>query len=203
MKNYKIKFKTNTIDWHSIIEYDPNIPGCLKWKVYILNTKGHYTRAQPGRRCGGKKPEGYYKFCYNGYKSYRHNRVIWEMFNRKLTEYEMIDHKDGNPENNRIENLVLSSYLQNSKNQKLRDSNQHGVIGVTRQFKDKEKTLKRCFWVAHWRDENNKVRQKWFSINKYGEELAFKLACEVRLKAIKDLENIGVLYSERHGTRRK
>ncbi len=202
MREYKVKFKTNNIDWNSILEYDPNVPGCLKWKIFILDSQGRRTKARPGVVVGGKKPEGYYKFCYDGYKGYRHNRVIWEMHNRHLEEHEIVDHKDGNPENNNIENLTLSCYQHNAKNQALRHTNKSGVIGVSKQYKDKERTTKRCYWVAHWRDENNKVCQKWFSIVKYGDERAFKLACLTRSNAIDALKNLGVIYSDRHGTRR-
>jgi hypothetical protein len=43
----------------------------------------------------------------------------------------LIDHKDGNPANNRIENLRIASYEDNNRNRKAPRTSGLGVKGVT------------------------------------------------------------------------
>ena len=40
---------------------------------------------------------------------------------------------------------------------------------------------------------------KYFPISKYGEEVAFKMDCDRRSKAIEDLNLLGAGYSKTHG----
>ena len=54
-----------------------------------------------------------------------------------------------------------------------------------------------CF-RATWR-ENDKPKSKRFSINRLGHEEAFRLACEYREQKIRELNEQGAGYTERHG----
>ena len=67
------------------------------------------------------------------------HRVIWKMVYG--VEPDVIDHIDGNPRNNRLDNLRNTVHLSNCRNQKLRKNNSSGHLGV--RFDGRIKT-----WVA-------------------------------------------------------
>lgn len=54
-------------------------------------------------------------------------------------------------------------------------------------------------YVATWVDLEKKSRTKQFSINKYGENEAWLLACATRDAAIERLNSLGADYSPKHG----
>lgn len=61
--------------------------------------------------------------------------------------------------------------------------NQSGVVGVRRhQQKDRcgEFVYHYWVWVAQWTDGRGRRRTRSFSVQKYGEDEAFRLACEAR-----------------------
>ncbi len=65
------------------------------------------------------------------YKKYRVHNIIWQMFNGEIPENMMIDHKDGNPSNNNIDNLRLATNGQNKQNCKISRNNTSGIKGLT------------------------------------------------------------------------
>ena len=50
---------------------------------------------------------------------YRAHRVIWLLIHKKDPGEMMIDHIDGNPHNNKIDNLRVATAKQNQCNQKI------------------------------------------------------------------------------------
>lgn len=52
---------------------------------------------------------------------------------------------------------------------------------------------------AHWTTLEGKTKTKSFSVNVYGDEEAWRLACEYRQKMIQELNSQGAGYSEKHG----
>lgn len=96
------------MNWYEIFEYKN---GELFWKTLTGN------RAKIGRKAGKYRKDGY---CVIGVKTktlYGH-RIIWEMHNGLIPEGLTLDHIDGNPSNNRLENLRLATHQQNLMNQK-------------------------------------------------------------------------------------
>jgi len=85
------------------------------------NSKHAGTRAG----CYGKKP---YVYTAIGHKNIAIHRLIFLMQYGYLPK--MIDHADGNPRNNKIENLREATPLQNQRNQKLPSHNTSGFKGV-------------------------------------------------------------------------
>jgi hypothetical protein len=77
-----------------------------------------------------------YKYLSIYKKKYYVHRVIWLMKYGSLPKY--IDHIDGNPLNNRIENLRACTLAENSCNAKTRSDNTSGTKGVY-WFKPKQK----------------------------------------------------------------
>jgi len=121
------------------------------------------------------------------------HRIIWCIFNASIQEDLVIDHIDGDPHNNRIENLMLKQQSKNMQNLKIRLSNKSGVTGVSLITKNKGKNK---YFVACV-TSNGKQRTKLFSADKH--ENAFELACEWRKEQIRLLNEQGAGYTDRHG----
>ena len=73
--------------------------------------------------------------------TYRAHRIIWLLTTGQDPESFLIDHIDGNPHNNKLENLRVASAHQNQCNQKKRKDNTSGLKGVTW-------AKNRCKWAA-------------------------------------------------------
>lgn len=80
----------------------------------------------------------YGRLGYRG-KIYLIHRLIWFYMTGEWPEF--IDHVDGDPWNNRFNNLRAVSRSENQRNLKLRVDNKSGVAGVTYYTRDK-------VWVA-------------------------------------------------------
>lgn len=184
-------------------EYDPESPSGLRWKVDRYCGE-YYNRAivKAGSVAGSiskstrEKDINYKKWTVrlNG-TLYLIHRVIYCLHHSSLSAELSIDHIDGNSLNNRIENLRAVTTEVNNRNLKMRITNTSGASGVKVQV---DKGTGCVYIVARWR-ENNREKSKCFSVNKYGYDLAFELACEYREKAISKLNEKGYGYTERHG----
>ena len=106
-----------------------------------------------------------------------------------------VDHIDQDKLNNRENNLRWVSHEINSRNNSMREDNTSGVTGVN-YFNDGRG---RYYWRALWVDLTGKSRYKYFSINKYGNDEAFRLACEYRQKMVEEMNKQGAGYSDNHG----
>jgi hypothetical protein len=76
----------------------------------------HYKRA--GWRVAKLSPNrmGYFTVTFNGDK-YRCHRIVWVLFNNKdIPRGMVIDHKDGDPTNNKIDNLRMITQRENTEN---------------------------------------------------------------------------------------
>lgn len=112
----------------------------------------------------------------------------------------MIDHKDKNPRNNKIGNLRLVDTALNSRNTKLHNTNTSGVIGVSKVTVTEKSTGRQyLYWKAGWSDLTGKTHSKYFAIEKFGDDLAFELACKHRQAMIEKLNEQGAGYYENHG----
>lgn len=134
--------------------------GKLLWKISRSNA------IVVGQEAGTKYTRGYRRVYFDG-KTHAVHRVIWQMFNGNIPDGMQIDHIDGNPLNNKIENLRLVTAEQNSLN---------------RAYKGKTKNVSFC-------SENNKYKVSLKSSGKriffgYFEdfELASLVAEEARQK---------------------
>lgn len=71
-------------------------------------------------------------------------------------------------------------------------NNKSGVVGVCRycasETSQKPAQEKRWFWVASWVLPDGRAKRVKFSVNKYGEEGAFKLAVKARRSAIRQMD---------------
>lgn len=92
-------------------------------------------------------------------------------------------------------NLRWTDDATQTRNQKKQQNNTSGHTGVTRHYNIKGTE----YWMARWHRLDGKVGTKTYTISKYGEELAFFLACEKRDLEIMKLNLLGANYSEHHG----
>ena len=81
-----------------------------------------------GDVAGHVRADGYSSVFLNGKHEYTH-RIVFLMMNGYLPKY--IDHINGNPSDNRIENLREATFAQNVWNTKNRRSNTSGQKGIS------------------------------------------------------------------------
>lgn len=118
---------------NQFLEYNPET-GKLFWKYvdssWFVNQGVHkaWVSRFSGKEAFTSNIEGYRRGKILG-QNLRAHRVIWCMVTGSWPEY-MIDHIDGNPENNKWENLRSVSPKDNSKNSKTRLDNSSGTTGV-------------------------------------------------------------------------
>jgi hypothetical protein len=94
--------------------------GNLYWKI-------SRPRTAIGKNASRVNNNGYLQTCING-KRYSTHRIIFLMHNNYLPD--IIDHIDGNPKNNNIENLRQATRSENQYNRKPQKCSS-GVKGVT------------------------------------------------------------------------
>ena len=105
--------------------------GDIYWKLSRSNV------IKVGKKAGYLNPNMYLSTSIDG-KLYLNHRLIFLMHHGYLPKY--IDHIDGNPSNNKIENLREVTNSQNCQNSKKRINNLSGTKGV------------------HWHKKNKKWR---------------------------------------------
>jgi hypothetical protein len=88
---------------------------------------GSLYRIKTGKIAGTVRKDGYVQIKLN-YKFYLAHRLIYLFHFNELPKF--IDHIDGNPQNNRIENLREVNKSQNGQNAKKWKNNTSGVKGV-------------------------------------------------------------------------
>lgn len=123
----------------SLLDYDP-VTGLLTWKerpASMFRDGGH-TAIHSSRTWNTKNAgkvafsshtcHGYFIGAING-KLYLAHRIVWKM--AYGTEPHTLDHINGNPRDNRLENRRAVSHQENSKNMKLPNNNTSGCVGVS------------------------------------------------------------------------
>jgi hypothetical protein len=175
--------------------------GVLRWRdrgeKYFSCGRAHkqFVNRFVGKVAGNLLNTGYWSVRING-KCFQVHRIIWYLYNDVQPGLSMdIDHVDGNKLNNSITNLRLVERTVNTHNQVLRVNNNSGVTGV--HLCDGGRG--NLYYRAKWQNLDGSEDRKNFPIRKYGEEEAFRLACEYRAKMIEELNKQGAGYSERHG----
>lgn len=169
--------------------YDETSSSSLRWKIQVRAGKNYnIIRANVGEMAGSLNSKGYYQVKYkNLYLKCHH--VVYILHYGELPTDTVIDHIDGNTENNQISNLRAVKIAVNSRNRRKSSKNSSGITGVSKHG---------SYWKAQWY-EDDKLNCKYFSIEKLGEEIAFLNACDYRKEMILKLNLKNYNYSERHG----
>lgn len=180
------------IDWNEYFYYDESSPSGLRWKV----DRGRKVKACAMAGCA--YTNGYY-VCQLFGKRFLIHRIIYEIFNGEIPIGAVVDHLNGIPTDNRISNLRIVTQAQNSRNRKKNQNNTSGFTGITLASSLSSGGKVYSGWKSHWTGIDGKYNSKFFSIIKYGDELAHFLACEYRQHQIDLLNLQGAGYSNRHG----
>lgn len=106
----------------SVIQYIP-VCGLFLWT-------GNYGLFKGGKVANRNRPGGYSYVSIYG-KSYPAHRLAWLYVYGEWPPCQ-IDHIDGDPSNNRLENLRLATASQNQRNRKLSENNTSGAKGVSK-----------------------------------------------------------------------
>ena len=117
------------ITQHSVKDLFDYRDGVLYWKIRPSN------RIKINDKVGSLNNRGYLGTKINE-KKYSNHRIIFLMFHGYLPKF--IDHIDGNPLNNKIENLRGASLTQNQYNSRISARNKSGVKGVSWAKRDKK-----------------------------------------------------------------
>jgi hypothetical protein len=108
---------------HELLEYDQET-GDFRWR------KRKAIRIAAGQIAGGvSKPSGYWLICIDGCL-YRAHQLAW-LYVTGQWGRPLIDHRDGNPANNRWSNLRCATRSENSHNRGLQRNNTSGFKGVS------------------------------------------------------------------------
>lgn len=107
---------------HEVLDYDPET-GWLVWRV------GNHGR-KPGKRAGGLKVDGYRRINIDG-RSYVASHLAWLHFYQAPPKGNVVDFKDGDRDNTRINNLREATFSENSRNIGRRRNNSTGLKGVS------------------------------------------------------------------------
>jgi hypothetical protein len=105
----------------SLFDYGAH-SGQLWWRV------GNAHRVRAGDSAGCVDTKGYRVVGIGG-RNYKAHRIIWLMMTGAFPKHQ-IDHADGDPSNNRWENLREATRIQNSQNCGRRRNNSSGYTGV-------------------------------------------------------------------------
>jgi len=118
-------------------DYNPET-GEISWKEWVspdwYKLKGAYNNYMNDRAgttvTFGKKSSGHLYTGAGGINRIYAHRIAWVISQGSLPIH-YIDHIDGNPENNKIENLRDVTHKINHRNRKMRPDNTSGYTGVT------------------------------------------------------------------------
>ena len=176
------------------VEYSESSPTNLIWKKCTKRGRGALTGVVGGTAgCVyiGKSGKSYGKRCIvtiNGYKNIAVHRIIWMLFHGvENMDVGVVDHIDGNPLNNNINNLRLVTDSINQKNRKSGTSSGH--TGITWLVSEN------CYRFRYT-SKTGQINKRFSLINHGTKELAFSAAVQFKLDNKEMLLENG--YSERY-----
>ena len=178
-------------------EYSENSPSGLIWKVDIYSGRNKTRKMKSSGDSAGHlryKKSGKIDGWIVGLnkKTYFAHRIICKLNGTLIDENLVIDHIDGNPSNNILNNLRVVDRRTNSQNCSISVNNTSGITGVSYNTHNE-------YWEANVVDVDGKRIRKVYSCSKYGDSLAKELAINFRQNTIERLNKNGMNYTERHG----
>jgi hypothetical protein len=180
------------INFENYFYYSTSSPTFLRWK----NSRGRSLKDSVAGsftyRRNGQHSAVRIQLCG---QSYQVHRIIYQLMVGEIPDGLVIDHLDGNPFNNSLENLQVKTLANNARNRKRHENNVSGISGVSLRKINGGKNMS---YLASYVDWDGKRKFKNFSLLKYGEDEALNLACEWRDKNIAKLKLLGFEYTDRN-----
>jgi len=136
-------------------------------KLYWRETRN--AKALKGTVAGWVATNGYHYACVD-YSCYKLSRLVFCWHHGDLLG-SLIDHIDGDPTNNRIENLRLVTNAENGRNAKKSSRNKSGVTGVY-WYKASRK------WHSQIRVDNKQIHLGYF--DDFDEAVAARKAADIK-----------------------
>lgn len=146
---------------------DSQSPSGLRW----ADTARRYA----GRRIGTLTSEGYWQCGYKKRQYKVHLIIMMIHLDRELEQGEVVDHINGNPSDNRLENLRVCSGSDNLYNMRITSRNSTGVKGVSYKPKINSKNP----YCVHIRANGKTVHGGYFVTLEEAEVIANKLREEL------------------------
>lgn len=135
---------------------------CENSQFYWIVRPAH--RIKIGDRAGSLTKNGYWSITIDG-KRYLEHRLVW-LWHHGYLPTKLIDHINGDPSDNRIENLREATYAENQQNRGKQKNNTSGYKGVTK---------KGNRWMAQIRINGEKIYLGTFD-TAYEAHLAYEKA---------------------------
>ena len=107
---------------HELLDYDP-LTGTFRWRY----TAG---RCVAGAVAGTVSKNGYIRIGVGGLGQFMAHRLAWIYIHGVQIGGAEVDHRDGNPSNNAIENLRLATSREQKQNKRVQSNNQCGLKGA-------------------------------------------------------------------------
>ena len=186
--------------WSDYFTYDETSSSCLRWKVSRWSGNGMgIEHIKSGQEAGCMDSKFQYQVNLDGVNTQAH-RIIWELLVEPIPPKFVIDHINGNGSDNKVSNLRCIRNQFNARNAKKNALNTSGVCGVSL-LTNKTCNGPNSYWTAAWASLDGSRNNKRFPISKYGNDEAFRLACDYRARMITELNLQGAGYTETHGIR--
>ena len=168
----------NNLYWKelsSLFYLDESSPSGIRWLKDRINIS-KTIKAREGDIAGSLGKQGYWTVPFKG-KYLKAHRIVYSLYHKIdiLSPDIIVNHIDGNRQNNNILNLELCSHRDNSIRATRFPRCTSGHVGVSKYTKR---------GVVHWKAKiqvstGNEI-SKSFSSNKYGYDEAYTLACKWR-----------------------
>lgn len=183
-------------NWNFYFYYDELSPSCLCWATDRFTGKDQKSKIiSKGDFAGTLDNNGYWRVEVK-YNRIQVHKIVWELHAGEIESGYIVDHIDGDKSNNCISNLRVIPKKLNSRNRKMAVTNTSGVVGVHRFTTSSGNSY---FSSRYTCCITGKRFSKTFNITKLGEALAFEMACNYRTQKIKEMNEIGAGYTDRHG----
>jgi hypothetical protein len=169
-------------------------------KSKLLKLKIYRAWSNMKSRCDNPKASTFDKYGGRGIKY----DTRWKKFSNFYED--MIDGYEDNLSLERInvngdytkENCKWVSVELQARNKRRQKNNTSGFNGVKWNNK-KDGFYAVAFWREYTEDGKTKLKNKHFSVKKFGLLPAFAMACKFREDKIKELNSVGYSYGEFHG----